>query len=147
ALNGLHAAHELCGDDGEPLLLVHRDVSPANILIGTDGVARITDFGVARAETRLSSTRGGQLKGKVPYMPPEQLLGEPVDRRCDVYAAGVVLWEELVGRRLFRADSEGALLQQILTGPAHSPRELQPSVPEAIDHVCMRALTRHPAER
>lgn len=146
-LNGLHAAHELRDDEGEPLQLIHRDVSPANILIGMDGVARITDFGVARAETRLSSTRGGQLKGKVPYMPPEQLMAEPIDRRCDVYATGVVLWEELAGRRLFKAESEGALLQAILTGAQQSPRELVPSVPEGLDRVCMQALSIHPTQR
>jgi serine/threonine-protein kinase len=147
ALAGLHAAHELCDDQGAALKLVHRDVSPANILIGVDGVVRITDFGVARAETRLSSTRGGQLKGKIPYMPPEQLMGTPVDRRCDVYAAGVVLWEELTGRRLFRAESEGALLQKILAGPKRTPCRVNPAVPQAIDDVCMRALSKSPDDR
>jgi serine/threonine-protein kinase len=147
ALGGLHAAHELCGDDGAPLNLVHRDVSPANILIGADGVVRITDFGVARAETRLSSTRGGQLKGKVPYMPPEQLMGEPIDRRCDVYGSGAVLWEQLAGRRLFRAESEGALLQKILAGPEYTPQQVNADVPAALDAVCMRALARSPDDR
>ena len=147
ALAGLHAAHELCDDNGASLNLVHRDVSPANILIGADGIVRITDFGVALAESRLSSTRGGQLKGKIPYMPPDQLMGETVDRRCDVYAAGVVLWEVLTGKRLFKADSDGALLQQILAGPTQSPRQVNPEVPEALDVACMRALQALPGDR
>ncbi len=141
-LSGLHDAHELTDDEGHPLSLVHRDVSPANVLIGTDGVARITDFGVARAEARLSSTQGGQLKGKIPYMPPEQLMSEQIDRRCDVYAAGAMLWETLVGRRLFQAESDGALLQKILAGPEGSPRQQNPHIPPAIDAVCMQALAR-----
>ncbi|MBW2455190.1 MAG: serine/threonine protein kinase [Deltaproteobacteria bacterium] len=147
ALSGLDAAHTLKGDDGALLNLVHRDVSPANVLIGSDGISRITDFGVARAETRLSSTREGKLKGKIPYMPPEQLMAEPVDRRCDVYGAGVVLWETLIGRRLFKAPSEGALLQQILTGPAEPPSKRCPELPKSIDDICLRALARQPADR
>jgi serine/threonine protein kinase len=146
-LSGLHAAHTLKGEEGEPLNLVHRDVSPANVLIGADGISRITDFGVARAETRLSSTREGKLKGKIPYMPPEQLMAEPVDHRCDVYAAGVVLWENLIGRRLFKAPSEGALLQMILDGPSETPSKFNPEVPSSIDEICQRAVSREPAER
>ncbi|MBW2525893.1 MAG: serine/threonine protein kinase, partial [Deltaproteobacteria bacterium] len=139
-LAGLQAAHEQQGTDCAPLGLIHRDISPANVLIGKDGAARITDFGVARAEERISSTRGGELKGKVPYMPPEQLRGLAVDQRVDVYAAGAVLWEVLVGRRLFRAPNEAALLSAILAGAEASPRELRPDVPEAIDQACMKAL-------
>jgi eukaryotic-like serine/threonine-protein kinase len=146
-LSGLHGAHELSDDDGLPLSLVHRDISPVNILLGTDGVARITDFGVARAEARLSSTRGGQLKGKVPYMPPEQIMNEGIDRRCDIYAAGAVLWESLVGRRLFQAESDGAMLQRILAGPHASPRQIDATIPEAIDRACMRALHKDPGAR
>ena len=146
-LAGLQAAHELTGDDGEPLQLIHRDVTPANILVGVDGVVRLTDFGVARAEARLSSTRGGQLKGKIPYMPPEQLLGDPMDHRCDVYAAGAVLWETLVGRRLYRADSDGRLVKMIISGPELTPRKANPRVPPAIDRVCMAALESSPEDR
>jgi serine/threonine-protein kinase len=139
-LAGLHCAHELLDDEGVPLSLVHRDVSPANVLLGTDGVARITDFGVARAEARLSSTRGGQLKGKLPYMPPEQLMNDAIDRRADVYAAGALMWEVLIGRRLFQADSDGATLNLIMAGPSATPRQIDPTIPEAIDQACMRAL-------
>jgi len=146
-LAGLHAAHELKGADGAPLRLVHRDLSPQNLLVGADGVSRITDFGVAHAEARLSATRTGELKGKVPYMPPEQVTGERVDRRADVYAAGAVLWEALVGKRLFRADNDAALLHAILCGPAASPRERNPLVPEGVDRACMRALALKAADR
>lgn len=146
-LAGLHAAHELTDDEGHPQNLIHRDVSPVNVLLGVDGIARLTDFGVARAEARLSSTRGGQLKGKVPFMPPEQLMNEELDRRCDVYAAGAVAWEVLTGTRLFRADSEGALLTQILAGNPPSPRELLPTLPTPIEAAVMRALARSRADR
>ncbi|MGK4000472.1 protein kinase domain-containing protein [Sorangium sp. So ce1024] len=146
-LAGLHAAHELTGSDGEPLHLVHRDVSPQNVLVGVDGVARITDFGVARAETRLMSTRGNALKGKLAYMAPEQIRAQQVDRRSDVYSAGVVLWEMLTEERLFKADNDGALIAQILQGPPTGPRGVMPSVPAAIDLICLRALSADPNGR
>ncbi|WP_437731596.1 protein kinase domain-containing protein [Sorangium sp. So ce1335] len=146
-LAGLHAAHELTGSDGEPLHLVHRDVSPQNVLVGVDGVARITDFGVARAETRLMSTRGNALKGKLAYMAPEQIRAQQIDRRSDVYSAGVVLWEMLTEERLFKADNDGALIAQILQGPPTGPRGVVPSVPAAIDLICLRALNTDPNDR
>ena len=139
-LAGLQAAHELTTVDGQPLNLVHRDVSPPNILVGLDGVARITDFGVARAEARITSTREGTLKGKIAYMSPEQLSGHTIDRRADVYAAGVLLWEMLVGRRLFTGDDPGMLMSRVLAGPTHSPAQLESDIPAAIDAVCMTAL-------
>ncbi|WP_437314699.1 protein kinase domain-containing protein [Sorangium sp. So ce385] len=146
-LAGLHAAHELTGSEGEPLHLVHRDVSPQNVIVGIDGVSRITDFGVARAETRLMSTQGNALKGKLSYMAPEQIQGEQVDRRSDVYSAGVVLWEMLTEERLFKADNDGALIAQILKGPPAGPRAVVPSVPAALDTICMRALRADPDDR
>ncbi|WP_437851990.1 protein kinase domain-containing protein [Sorangium sp. So ce363] len=146
-LAGLHAAHELTGGEGEPLNLVHRDVSPQNVLVGVDGIARITDFGVARAETRLMSTRGNALKGKLAYMAPEQIRAANVDRRSDVYSAGVVLWEMLTEERLFKADNDGALLAQILQGAPTGPRGVVPSVPAALDQICMRALRTDPDDR
>ncbi|WP_434042536.1 MULTISPECIES: protein kinase domain-containing protein [Sorangium] len=146
-LAGLHAAHELTGSEGEPLHLVHRDVSPQNVLVGIDGVSRITDFGVARAETRLMSTRGNALKGKLAYMAPEQIRAQQIDRRSDVYSAGVVLWEMLTEERLFKADNDGALIAQILQGPPTGPRGVMPSVPSAIDQICLRALNTDPNAR
>ena len=147
ALSGLHAAHELRGADGEPLNLVHRDVTPQNILIGVDGIAQITDFGVARAESRLQTTRAGVVKGKICYMAPEQIRSEPIDRRTDVYAAGVVLWEILTGQRLIRGDNDGAQMEKILRGQHPTPSEVSPTVPEAISAACMRALAAAPADR
>jgi len=146
-LSGLHAAHELTDRDRQALNLVHRDVSPGNVLIGADGVARITDFGVARAETRLTSTMGGQIKGKLPYMPPEQLMAAEVDRRADIYSAAVVLWEMLVGRRLYDDEQQGALIRNVLQGASRAPSELNPTVPTAVDAVCMRGLANDPGAR
>lgn len=146
-LAGLHAAHELCGADGESVHLVHRDVSPQNVLVGIDGVARLTDFGVARARSRLATTQGGQLKGKLTYMAPEQVRGEAIDRRTDIYAAGVVLWELLAGERLIRGDNDAAIVQRIMDGISRSPRDVVPSVPEPIAAACMRALRFEPADR
>ncbi|MCA9588320.1 MAG: serine/threonine protein kinase, partial [Myxococcales bacterium] len=120
-LLGLHAAHEATDERGEPLHIVHRDVSPQNVLVGTDGVAKILDFGVAKAAGRIQTTREGQIKGKLAYMPPEQLRGGDVTRKCDVYAAGVMLWELLTGQRLFSGDNEGAVVARVLEGRIERP--------------------------
>lgn len=142
-LAGLDAAHELRDDHGSLVGLVHRDVSPQNVLVGTDGVTRITDFGVARAASRLSATRAGQLKGKLAYMAPEQAHGEEaVDRRADVFSAGVVLWEALALRRLFKASNEAATLNRVLNDRIVSPREFSDKVPEGVAQVCLKALHR-----
>jgi len=147
ALAGLHAAHELTDASGESLHLVHRDVSPQNILVGADGVARLTDFGVARARSRITTTECGQLKGKLTYMAPEQVRSEPIDRRADIYAAGVVLWEMLTSERLMRGDNDGAIVERILAGVSRSPRDVVPSVPEPLSALCMRALRFEREER
>jgi serine/threonine-protein kinase len=144
---GLHAAHELTGQSGEPLRLVHRDVSPHNILVGVDGIARITDFGIARAEERLSVTRDGQIKGKIAYMAPEQTSGIPVDRRADLWSLGVVLWECLAGRRLFFGQNDGEVLRNLLVHPIPGLKEFVPEIPEALDRAVMKALARDPDER
>lgn len=143
ALHGLHAAHEAKSEHGEPLNIVHRDVSPQNVLVGTDGVARVLDFGVAKAAARATSTRDGQMKGKVSYMAPEQLRGKGVDRRTDVFAAGIVLWEALTGRRLFDGEDPGEVLAKLLEAPIPPPSTLEPSVPAHLDAVVMRALDRN----
>jgi serine/threonine-protein kinase len=146
-LAGLHAAHELMSPDGTLVNLVHRDVSPQNVLVGSDGVARITDFGIARAEIRIATTRTGQSKGKIPYMSPEQINSEPIDRRSDLFGAGAVLWEMLTGQRLFHGDSEASVLHRVLAGEIKRPSELRAAVPKAIDAVCLRALARPRDER
>jgi serine/threonine-protein kinase len=146
-LQGLHAAHELTGDRGEPLRLVHRDISPHNILVGVDGIARITDFGIARAEERLGVTRDGQVKGKLAYMAPEQTSGNPVDRRADLFSTGVVLWECLAGKRLFQGQNDGEVLRNLLVNPIPRLRDVSPDLPAALDEVCARALSRDPDER
>ena len=101
-LQGLAAAHRLSDEHGTPLKLVHRDVSPHNILVGTDGIARLTDFGVAKADVRMASTRAGQFKGKLSYMAPEQASSNETDQRSDLFSVGIILWESLTGRRLFK---------------------------------------------
>ncbi len=147
ALHGLHAAHEAKSDLGEPLELVHRDVSPQNLLVGTDGMVRVLDFGVAKALGKLHTTREGQLKGKLGYLAPEQIFGQPVTRRSDVFAAGVVLWEAITGRGLFAAECEGDVLRRIMEGRVDRPALLVPDVPPALDRVVMRALAREPSDR
>jgi len=147
-LAGLHAAHEAVGEDGRPLGIVHRDVSPQNILVGEDGVARISDFGIAKAESRLQVTQDGQMKGKLPYMAPEQLAGSlQLDRRADIFSATTVLWELLAGRSLFRADHPGETIAKVLSAPIPSLRPLRPDVPAALDQAIRRGLARAPDHR
>jgi len=148
-LMGLHAAHELADDDGTHLEIVHRDVSPQNILVGVDGVARITDFGVAKAQARLANaTQGGQLKGKLAYMSPEQVRGNmTVDRRADVFAAGIVLWELFTGQRLFKAEGEAETLFKVVAADVPPIRNFEPGVPPEVEVVVRRALAGHPQDR
>jgi serine/threonine protein kinase len=147
ALTGLHAAHEATSEHGGPLSLVHRDVSPQNILVGADGVVRVADFGIAKAVGRLQTTREGHVKGKSSYMSPEQIRGREVDRRADVYAAGVVLWEMLTGTRLFAGETPLATMNAVLEDTVRPPSAVRPDVPRALDVIVMRALSRSPKER
>ena len=147
ALEGLHAAHELLTEKGLPMSVVHRDVSPQHILIGIDGVARISGFGSARAEGRVAFTSPGMLKGKLAYMAPEVLQAQRYDRRADVFSAGVVLWEALTLQRLFPARtgfSESRLRAREAALPLASVRG---DLPDALCAVVMRALAIDPAER
>jgi serine/threonine protein kinase len=146
-LNGLHAAHEASDEVGQPLGLVHRDVSPHNIQIGVDGSARVLDFGIAKALGRLQDTHTGQVKGKLSYMAPEQLLGQPLDRRVDVFAAGVVLWETLTGRRLFAADNPGQVVQRVLTETVPHLGALLPQLSPTLVNAVARATERDPEKR
>jgi formylglycine-generating enzyme required for sulfatase activity len=148
-LHGLHAAHEAKSEAGEPLQIVHRDVSPQNVLVGADGIARVLDFGIARATERLECTREGVIKGKLTYMPPEQLAGSTVTRAADIYATGVMLWEMLAGRRLFLRDDDGerVQLEKILRGVNEPPSAHDPMVSPALDEITLTALARNPGER
>jgi eukaryotic-like serine/threonine-protein kinase len=146
-LLGLHSAHEATGESGEPLELVHRDVSPHNIMVTKDGVAKVVDFGIAKAKARSAQTERGMLKGKLGYMSPEQINLETVDRRADVFAVGVVLWEMLTGQRLFDGDTPHDVLQKLLEYPIPAPSQLAPNVPADLDHVVLAALARSTAER
>lgn len=146
-LSALHAAHELTDDDGSPLGLVHRDVSPQNILISVDGSVKLVDFGIAKATARLSITRDGQLKGKIAYMAPEQTKRAEIDRRVDVFAMGIITWEMLTAKKLFNGESDVEVLNQLLFEPIPRLREVAPSVPASLDSVIARALERDPTKR
>lgn len=146
ALQGLAAAHGLTDEKGVPLQLVHRDVSPHNILVGTDGIGRLTDFGVAKAEVRMASTRAGQFKGKLSYMAPEQASTGATDQRSDLFSMGVILWESLTGRRLFKGESNAATLNKLLRDPIPKPSDLWKDL-APFDEVTMKALGREPDDR
>jgi len=146
ALYGLDAAHEAKSDQGEQLHIVHRDVSPQNVLVGIDGVARVLDFGIAKANMRASITRERTTKGKFSYMSPEQVRQQPIDRRTDVFAAGIVLWEALTGRKLFLADDPQQVMVQIMRSPILPPSRFNPRVSSALNAVVAKALSR-PVDR
>ncbi len=146
-LDGLHAAHEARDAYGAPLGIVHRDVSPQNVLVGADGVPRLIDFGIAKAASRLTTTEDGMEKGKRGYMAPEQLLGLPVSRETDVYGASVVLWELLAGRRLFAGEKGDAIVQRAIADVAVRPSQFAPEVSAALDAIVLRGLSRSPDGR
>jgi eukaryotic-like serine/threonine-protein kinase len=146
-LYGLHAAHEVRDPDGALLGIVHRDVSPQNVVVGVDGIARVLDFGIAKAATSAMATKLGQVKGKLAYMAPEQLSGRPATRASDIFAAGIVLWEALTGERLFTGESEGELIDQVASCRVRAPSTSAPGIAESLDRVALRALARDPAAR
>jgi serine/threonine-protein kinase len=146
-LEGLHAAHEAQDENGAPLGIVHRDVSPHNVLVGVDGIARLLDFGIAKALGKVHTTRADQLKGKMGYIAPEQLKRGVVDRRTDVFTAAVVLWEAIVGERLFEAPTDAETIYQILERPLQRPSAHVAGIPQALDDAVMRGLERDPTAR
>jgi hypothetical protein len=146
ALEGLAAAHNLTDETGRDLQLVHRDVSPHNVMVSTDGVARITDFGVAKAEVRLSTTREGQFKGKLAYMAPEHASNGDADQRSDLFSMAIILWESLAGRRLFRAENHAATLNKICLEPIPLLSSVDPGL-AVFDPMLIKALDRDPNNR
>ena len=146
-LNGLHAAHETTNEVGRSLEIVHRDVSPQNIIVGVDGIARVADFGIARAANRVETTKLGEIKGKLRYIAPEQFGRESVDRRADIYGVGLLLWEMITGAALRQASSPGGLTHAILTPRVDPPSSVVAEVPPALDDLVLRSLANDPRER
>ncbi len=146
ALQGLHAAHVATDESGHALGIVHRDMSPQNVLVGIDGTSRVLDFGVAKAANRIHTTRGGEVKGKISYMPPEQLEGHAVDCRADIYSAGLVLFEVVTGQRMFRTAEEIASIAAILRNAIVMPSSVDPAL-APWDAVVRRATLRDPEQR
>ncbi len=147
AAAGLHAAHELVDDEGQPLDVVHRDVSPHNVMVTYDGQVKVLDFGIAKSENASHNTESGVMKGKFAYMAPEQYQRDPVDRRTDIFALGTVLWESLVSRRLFARRNDVETLRAICEDSIPQPSELGGKFPEALEAACMKALARPKEER
>ena len=147
ACAGLHAAHELTDPDGNPLRLVHRDVSPQNIFVTYGGAVKVLDFGIAKAADRITQTEAGQLKGKFDYMSPEQCRGRALDRRSDVFALGIVLYELTTRKRLFKRSNKLAMLEAVCRDPIYPPSKLIKGYPAALERVLMKALKRDPDAR
>jgi serine/threonine protein kinase len=148
AAAGLHAAHELKDLDGSLRGVVHRDISPHNILIGTNGTVKLVDFGVAKAVGRISeATRAGQLKGKFGYMSPEQALGKGVDRRSDIFSLGIVLFELTTSRRLFRGEHDIETLRLVISGAIPKPTLIDPKYPPELERIVLKALERNVSAR
>jgi eukaryotic-like serine/threonine-protein kinase len=147
ACAGLHAAHELKDEEGYPRDLVHRDVSPQNVFVTYAGQCKVLDFGIAKAANRSTRTEAGQVKGKFAYMSPEQCMGKPLDRRSDVFALGVLLWELTTGRRLFKRASEMLTFKAICEQRTLRPSETMEGYPAELERVCMKALSRRREDR
>ncbi len=147
AADGLHAAHTLKSLTGEHLNLVHRDVTPGNIMVTFDGNIKLVDFGVAKSLGNVNSTQAGQLKGKLGYLSPEQVNGLDVTPQTDVFSLGVCLWESLVVARLFKAPTMGASIASILTKEIKPPSHYREDVPEQLDRISLKALARDPGQR
>ncbi len=147
ACAGLHAAHELVDEQGQPLKLVHRDATPHNILITADGRVKLSDFGVAKALGNSHATLAGQIKGKVSYMSPEQLCGDPLDRRADIFALGVCLYESIAGRKAFMGESDPEVMSQIILGQIEPPSAFMSNVPPELDQIIVHAMQLSPDDR
>jgi serine/threonine-protein kinase len=146
-LHGLNAAHEAKDAKGQPMKIIHRDISPENIMVGADGYARLIDFGIASALGRATTTQDGQVKGKPSYLAPEQVMGEKLDNRTDVYSASVVLWQALTGRKLFKADNMAAMSLKIIKGDRPAPSKLRDGITRELDAVVLRGMSVAPKDR
>ena len=147
ACEGLHAAHELRDADGELLHVVHRDVSAENLFVTYDGAVQVVDFGIASASQRQHHTSTGQVKGTFAYMAPEQLAGQPIDRRVDIWSLGVALWEMLAVKRLFKRDTTANTIHSVLYDEIQPPSDYRSQVPEELDRIVLKALERDPKVR
>jgi len=147
AAAGLHHAHEACDENGEPLGIVHRDVSPTNIIVTREGGVKVVDFGIAKALSRRSKTVTGRIKGKVAYLSPEQCRGEPLDRRSDVFALGIVLFELTTGTRMFGKMDDFAIMHRIASGELDAPSVRRDDYPAELERIVQKALERDPAAR
>jgi serine/threonine-protein kinase len=137
---GLYYAHQRTDLYGNPLHIVHRDVTPENIFVSFDGTVKVLDFGIAKAANQIEQTRAGEIKGKLSYMSPEQCMGKPLDNRSDIFSLGVVLYEWLTGFKLFTGDSEVAILKSITEGKIYAPSYFKADIPEAVEAILMKAL-------
>jgi eukaryotic-like serine/threonine-protein kinase len=144
---GLHCAHTAKDFKGNALNIVHRDVSPSNVIVSYDGAVKLLDFGIAKAESQTTKTQGGTLKGKYSYMSPEQIRGEPLDGRSDVFALGIVLYESITGRRLYKGSSELSIINAVLNGDVRAPSSLVPEIPSELDSICLKALEKNIKKR
>ena len=145
--SALHHAHQQTAPDGRPMGIVHRDVTPSNVMISYNGSVKLTDFGIARAAERTSTTRAGTIKGKAGYMSPEQARGELLDRRSDVFSLGIMLYEVTTGVRAFYAPNDYATMGKVARGDYVPPRELDPDYPAALERIVVKALSIDPAQR
>jgi serine/threonine-protein kinase len=146
-LGGLDAVHEATDERGRSLGLVHRDISPPNVIVGVDGISRVLDFGIAKALEHIEESDPNRVKGKTGYLSPEQIRGERLTQRSDVFSAGIILWEMLATRRLFSAEGENDRMQAILRGDYPHPRATRSDLSEELDGVVMRALALDPEKR
>ncbi len=144
---GLYYAHQRTDIYGNPLHIVHRDVTPENIFVSFDGTVKMLDFGIAKAANQIEQTRAGEIKGKLSYMSPEQAMGQPLDGRSDIFSLGVVLYEWITGFKLFTGDSEVAILKSITDGKIYAPSYFKADIPEAVEQILMRALDKDRDQR
>ncbi|MEQ9502311.1 MAG: serine/threonine-protein kinase [Deltaproteobacteria bacterium] len=146
-LDGLAYAHTKADDFGEPLNIVHRDITPENVMVGWNGNVKILDFGIAKANSQTDQTKAGEIKGKLSYMSPEQGMGKKLDERSDIFTLGVVLYEWITGYKLFTGENEMAILKSIIDGRIYPPSYFREDIPEGIEAILMKALAKDREER